>query len=369
MDNSFNFVNLNSNDELSKMKFDDTLEFVERLREYKLSLRNSLGLDKSITFGLEIEFENLVFQFKELSEWMWKLDLLPSVYYTKENYKSLSNYKKKNKFWNIGLSPDEYIDIKPREVFDWHVKHDHSLNNGAEITSPILIDNPRYWEDLKKVCKLASDFGEISTHSAGHVHVGTQALGTSKKAWENFIRLWSAYENVIYRFGYNEYLTKNKDISYCKPASNMLLNAYMILGEDFDMLLGYLSGSRTYAVNFQNVTLSDDKVIPFGTIELRNPNGTLDPVIWQNNVNFFTKLLLYCRSNNFDEDKVQERLKRKSIYSNDFENYNHIFTEQAIELADMVFDNNLDKIYFLRQYIKDFDTSDVSMVKTKKFTI
>lgn len=369
MENTFSFLDLNSNDEISKLKYDDSIEFIRRLREYKLSLRDTLDLNKNITFGLEIEFENLIFGYKELACCFRELELLPSVYYSKNNLKSLSNYKKKNKFWDMGMSPDKYLGIDPKEVFNWCVKHDHSLNNGAEITSPILIDDKRYWEDLRTVCDFARRFGEISIHSAGHVHVGTQALGSSKKSWLNFLKLWSAYENVIYRFGYNEYLTKNKGISYCKSTSLMFFNAYIVFGDNLSRLLNYLSDSRSQAVNFQNVTLSNKEVIPFGTIEFRNPNGTLDPVIWQNNVNLFTKLLLYCRSNKFNDDIVQKRLNQKCMYSNDFENYNHIFTEQAIELSDMIFDNNLDKIYFLRQYIKDFDVSDESMKKTKRFTI
>ena len=64
-------------------------------------------------------------------------------------------------------------------------------------------------------------------------------------------------------------------------------------------------------------------------------------------------------------DKV---LKRESKLF-DFHNYNQLFTEQAIELSDMIFDNNLDKIYFLRQYIKDGETSQMPMKKAKKFTI
>ena len=369
MENTFSFLNLKSNDDLSHMKYDDAVEFIRRLREYKLALRDTLGLDENLTFGLEIEFENLIFQYNELICELSELDLLPSTFYSESNLKSLSDYKKKNKLWDIGMSPDKYLDIDPKEVFNWSVSRDLSLNNGAEITSPILVDKAEHWKDLKTVCDLASKFGEISTHSAGHVHVGTQVLGAEKKPWLNFLRLWSAYENVIYRFGYNEYLTKHKNISYCKPISKMIFNAYAFFGGNFDRMLNYLSDSRSYAVNFQNVTLSDGKVIPFSTLEFRNPNGTLDPVIWQNNVNFFIKLLRYCKSDRFNEDNVNYRLKQRNKYSNDFESYNHIFTEQAIELADMIFNNNLDKIYFLRQYIKDFDTSEESMKKTKKFTI
>ena len=54
MENTFSFLDLNSNDEISKLKYDDSIEFIRRLREYKLSLRDTLDLNKNITFGLEI---------------------------------------------------------------------------------------------------------------------------------------------------------------------------------------------------------------------------------------------------------------------------------------------------------------------------
>ena len=34
--------------------------------------------------------------------------------------------------------------------------------------------------------------------------------------------------------------------------------------------------------------------------------------------------------------------------------YDEIYLEQALELCDMLFTNNLDKVYFLKQYLKSF---------------
>ena len=364
----FDFLNLNSNDEISKMKYDDIILFLNLLQDFKLSLRDNLGLDKNITFGLEIEFENISVLYTTLCEKFNNISLLPSMFYSIENLQKLKEYKKKNKLDSDAVFSvyGKYKDILPSEVFYWSVEKDLSLNNGAEITSPILIDDITYWKDLKKVCDFIKQYGEISEHSAGHIHFGTQILGQEKETWANFIKLWSVYENIIYRLGFNEYLSKNPGIRYCNPASDILSKYYRSLVEDYDLeqILNFLKTDRHYAVNFQNVLLTD-KPIPFGTLEIRNPNGTLDPVIWQNNVNFFAKLLMYAKSNKFDMDTILKR--EKKLY--DFQNYNYVFTEQAIELADMIFDNNLDKLYFLRQYIKDGETSLLPMKKCKKFTI
>lgn len=100
------------------------------------------------------------------------------------------------------------------------------------------------------------------------------------------------------------------------------------------------------------------------TIEFRSPNGTLEPVIWQNNINFFTKMLIYCKSGDFDEDIVEKRLE---FNNQDLYLYRQIFLTQALELTDLIFDNNLDKIYFLRQYLKSFEVSNEPFTKAKRF--
>ncbi len=360
------FLNYKSNDKISNMKYDDIVEFINLLKKYKLSLRDNLDLNKNITFGLEIEFENINSSYEKLCNSFNELQLFPSVFLNKENNDKLKEYKKQNKRRGFFVNEEGNLQILPEEVFYWSVGKDNSLNNGAEITSPILIDETKHWKDLKEVCDFIKQHGEISENSAGHIHFGAQILGEEKTKWMNFIKLWSIYENVIYRFAFNEYLSKNPGIRYCKPISEWLIKIYKSLSEGYDLetILHFLKEDRVHAINFQNVFLTD-KVVPFSTLEFRCPNGTLDPVIWQNNVNFFSKLLIYCKSNNFDMDTILKR--EKKLF--DFQNYHQIFMEQAIELSDMIFDNNLDKIYFLRQYLKDGETSQIGMKKTKKFTI
>ena len=57
-----------------------------------------------------------------------------------------------------------------------------------------------------------------------------------------------------------------------------------------------------------------------------------------------------------------------SSYVGNLNKYGYIYLEQTIELADLIFDNNLDKIYFLSQYIKDGSVSSKTFVKSKEFT-
>ena len=44
------------------------------------------------------------------------------------------------------------------------------------------------------------------------------------------------------------------------------------------------------------------------TIEFRFPNGTLNPIIWQNNINVFTKMMLYVQSGSVNQNLLDDRI-------------------------------------------------------------
>ena len=122
------------------------------------------------------------------------------------------------------------------------------------------------------------------------------------------------------------------------------------------------------AVNLNHV-VNPDRFITGNTIEFRCPNGTLDATIWQNNVNLFTKLLRYATSKDFDEDTINRRWEQIKDKFTDLRWYDEIYLSQALELCDLIFDNNLDKVYFLKQYLKSFATVDKRIGKAKPFTL
>ena len=172
----FKFVNPNSNDKLSKMSGFDLQDLIILIDEYYIKLRNRLGFEHYITFGLELEFENVMRGgiVRQLSE----------------------------AFLNG----------------DWRTKYDGSLHDGAEINSPILRDNETTWRDLDKVCSIVEPLASIDKNSGGHIHIGTQTLGNNKDSWLNFIKMWSVYENIIYRFVYGDFLTARPSMfEYAEP--------------------------------------------------------------------------------------------------------------------------------------------------------
>ena len=315
----FNFINPQSNDELLKISGSDLLDLIILINNYYISLRNRLEFEKSTTIGLELEYENA-------------------------NLNQI--YEGINKIFPKG---------------EWKIKGDESLQNGAEINSPILRDSKKCWEDLRKICSIIEPLANIDKNSGAHIHIGSQILGKNKDSWLNFIKLWSVYENIIFRFVYGEFLTARPNIrSYAQPVASDFWNCYenaKVEKATLDSIISTLSETRNQAVNFSNVSRYDiSKYNEGNTIEFRCPNGTLDPIIWQNNVNLFVRMLYHSKSKNFRDDIVE---KRHIINSNKFTKlkcYNEIYLEQALEFCDMIFSNNLDKVYFLRQYLKSFET-------------
>lgn len=317
-DELFKALDPYSNTKLSNLKGHDLLELVRLIDNFYLIYRKKLGIDKNITYGFEVEIEH-----------------------ANEN------------------AIEEAIDnlsLNKR----WQVSYDGSLDKGAEIISPVLTDKKSLWEDFLRVSDAIHPYATIDKHAGSHIHIGSQILGKNKEAWKNLLILWSTYENIIYRFLYGEYLSARPIIlEYACPVSEKLKGIYMF---DSDKKLKKLIYSllvnveRYSGINFQNVDRNNlDKFVKNNTIEFRAANGTMDPIIWQNNLNTLVNFLLYTKNSKFDLDTV---IKRRNETEYKFELYDEIYLDQALEFCDLIFNNNYDKVYFLKQYLKGFEFQD-----------
>jgi hypothetical protein len=122
------------------------------------------------------------------------------------------------------------------------------------------------------------------------------------------------------------------------------------------------------SINFCNI-INYKSFQEYNTIEFRLANGTLNPIIWQNLINFYLAFITYAKRNNYDNDTIAKRSSKRN-YNSKLDTYNKLYYDEAIELCDLIFSKNIDKIYFLRQYIKDSQVSyHQTLVKSKKFTI
>lgn len=330
-------------DIFSKLNRLDMQELMKEIDNFNLEMREVINIKKRFTFGTEIEFRDC------------KTTIVSS-----RIQRSFGPLISKYTGWTV-----KYDDTVSTRLND--------IDYGGEINSPILHDNEITWKQLSIICSILKEEGaKTDSCAAGHIHVGSQILGSNIDSWVNFLKMWALYEKIIYRFSFGEKKYGRTDIQkYAMPISEELYQFIKVIEKlkprdyNFTQMLSIIVQKRNRAVNFKNV--SKTSFAKGNTIEIRCPNSTVESVIWQNNINFFTKFLLYAASDEYDKDLISKRLKKNYRNNIPYELYNEVFLQEALELADLIFDNNLDKLYFLRQYLKDYqkpNEKEKNLIKT-----
>lgn len=298
----------------------DLMELLNYINEYKIEFREKIDIPDYVTFGTEIEFQNV---------------------------------------------PLGEINKEIKKELNWSVKDDISVTHkkngkiiGGEIISPILTDTKEKWEELKKICHILKDNNaQVSQRCGGHIHIGSNVLEKNPEYFKNFLKLWYTYEDILYRFstGEDRYIRKSA-YHFAKSIREIINNNRIridLIKTDSQLktVLYHLTTDRYKSVNFSNTNGIRNRGID--TIEFRCPNGSIEETIWQNNVNTFTKTLLYSKSDNFDQEFINFKFYEKDDCNMEYFYFMDI--QRALEFADLVFEKEIDKMNFLRQYFKDFD--------------
>ena len=321
----------------------DLVDLLRLINGYYLEYRNKLTFKNKASIGCEIEYEDPK-----------REELVPIK--------------------------DDEVELKP----GWLLHEDGTLDNGGEIVSPIFYNNPESWKDLEKTCELLTDNVTINDNCGAHVHIGAHLMGDKPRTWNNFLRLWSSYENVIYRFAFGEYLNARTSLyRYARPIADQIDLYFAKIKKQYGRYANYdnimpfkeyefqksLSTTKYHGVNLCHVR-DFNQLMTNNTIEFRAANGTINPIIWQNLINLYINLMRYSKSDSFDLDTVLRRKNDKVIKYLKPYDFTNLYIDQAIELVDLIFNKNIDKVYFLRQYLKDNDKSfHYELVKSKKFTV
>ena len=298
-------MQLCDNDMFSKYNDNDKKELSKYLDEYLIEYRDSLNLSDQCQFGLEIEGTYTGFR---------DFALIRGLKHARGR---------------------------------WQLTDERSISFGIEVKSSKLKDNDVTWNDLTTVLDTMKSVGVMITDECGgHIHCDARILHDDLFSWIRFIKLWILYEDIIFRFSYGEYLNARSGIDYY---AHEIANEWRFDGclkfpdLTFSKYVEFLYLNKYCAVNLANLAFGNKK--KYNTIEFRCPNASLDKTIWQNNVNLFMKLLMRASSD-------KELLLPDYCDSNDLE----IDLARALEFTDIVFDNNLDKLNFLKQYLKNNET-------------
>lgn len=273
-------------------------EYLQRLKGKAIKYRDTLNLDNNITFGLEIEYENI--------------------------FNSNMSY-----FLNDILELKDWVNDQETDIMEYY---QNEMMNG-EVKTPPLTDTKKTWEDLRSVLMLMkNNNGFVTSWCGGHVNIGAHIFENIEDYYRNFILLWTLYKTEINYFSSGEFKkirVKEKGIidGISKEVKRYLIDiAYNFEIPYFD---------KNHEVSFEKATEAFYE--KNNVIEIRLPNGTLNEEIWQNYVNFFTKFLLKCKED-IDIDKIVYKIEKDE--------------HDIFELADFVFTDDLDKDNFLIQSLK-----------------
>lgn len=312
-DNHYNNnFNINKFSRLSKIDLKELFLFLEN---YYIKYRYRLGINKKITFGVEIEFDDY------------------------ENYL------------------DTYYFLEDNNIF-YNIFEEQSVK-GFEINSCILIDTINDWIDLRKICQFLRKNKATTNkgNAGGHIHVGLQIF-KNEENFDKFLKCYMLYEDILNRFFCGEYINIRKNAKYyaalCKN------NVY---------------NSETYSERKKALYLDKINFKRFkerNTIEFRRPNGTLNEIIWQNNINAIIKMILTINKDNFDMEYIDYNINKdidRIKYKPDSAYHSEINIKKVLEFVDMFYVENIDKLNFLKQYFKNYELTlqKKELIRTKKF--
>ena len=265
----------------------------------------------------------------------------------------------------------------------WETKNDESLRKGTEVVSPVLKgDNEKTSNEIKSVCAILNGIDQgISKRCGGHVHIGADYL-KSKQDWTNLIKIWSNAEKVLYVMCNKEGVIPRMEImEYAEPISKKVEDAIkkgtinLESKEDlskFAKEMVKVQESRQSSINFCNVGNKYKN-----TIEFRVSNGTIDPVVWIENINLFGGIIRRAHELSIIQAKAANERREDEIKLLDsFEKLQTEENEEQIAkaLVDLCIEPEDRHIYIDRYFINhmllefapDLKDEIVSKISTSK---
>lgn len=222
---------------------------------------------------------------------------------------------------------------------------DNSLNNaGIEVSSDVLINTKENVVMLKKLSKTLKFLG--ATYENASFQINLDAYNFSEDDIKNFLKMYSVYENVIYRFslGIDDVIRPSAK-EYALPIRGEFYSKYNQSANEYGRYSRYIN-NKSYGVSLKTLTRSKEN--PIKVVEFRTPNGCSEYKLWLNYITFFSSFVTYLKSNKFDKEMIDYKFDNL-VYQLDKDLFK-IDEESANELSDMIFKDEIDRVNFKEQY-------------------
>ena len=260
----------------------------------------------------------------------------------------------------------EYVTAFIKEKYpEWESKKEDAIIKtsinpilGGEVVSPVLTDAEETWQELDEICYFFIQNKASSVNTGAHIHIGANIFENNSIYFLRFIKLWCAYEHIIYRFCYGDYIyARDTLFEYSSPVSKelkFLIETLKLSEQDsFDYLVTVLNLGKKKGLNLSNINHNPNK----NTIEFRCPNGTFNKNVWHNNFLLFKRIIKYAKSDSYNEALINNKLLLEYDITD-----NKIIIEDAIGLASLIYPTQQEKLLFLKQYLKGKE-------ETKEYTL
>lgn len=309
----------------SQLKGNDLKELLTQVEKFPFLYRELLNFPENISMGVEVEFE------KANVHLIWTF---------------MKNYP------------------------GWKIKKDYSLKNGLEINTPIMYNQQKDWQALKEVLQeLQKEKVNSHGHAGTHFHLGTPILGNDVASWQNFLLMYAYYEDILVHFFYGERTKERITFKRFSQPLAPLLSASVdkiVSLSRVENIMAFFPHTHESAISLNNVVFQRlNKNEEYNTIEFRAPNGTINETVCQNNINAGVWLLLGAKNNNIDKEYLAYQLKNHPISTSQIYLYRYINISKALEFCDLVFKDEMDKIYFLKQYLKGYQENKGMILERK----
>lgn len=243
------------------------------------------------------------------------------------------------------IDPERVYTLVRKQIgTHWLTKPDKSLIKGksTEIVSPVLTNNKKCWETLRKLGDLLERIKPTFANCSFQVNFDGSLLPTEEERII-FLKLYAFYEDIIYRYskGTDEYYRESLD-TYASPIILSIKDTLTFGEEDKDLILERFSNQKRYGINFK--TQKKD------LIEFRTPNGTYNPILWQNYITLFYYLIMAIVNRRYNLQELDSYINSYSKL-NILESYELPREEKALKLSKQIFNNQVDRAYFMHQYL------------------
>ena len=297
---------------------------LEYLKNLNLSYRKELNVSSDINFGIDMQFLGSSIKVMERC--------------IKDVNKS-TNFVNNSKY-ALTFNKSLYSVLKDKSEI--------------EFNTPIFNNSKDFFDDFKKLLVIFQKNGlEYSFNKGIHIHVDLSIFDKDSISLLTFLKLYSVFENIIFRFGYGEQEDSNSNIDmFSRPSSELIHDYIPSFSYSFDENISNLKQilkCKSYSLNFH----THDNKVKNDTLEFRMFNNTFNPVIIQNYISMVGNMIDSVVNKRIDLDMLDYTYSQY-INNMSLESYSKVDSSSALEFSDLVFNHSIDKDYFLKQYfIKD----------------